>query len=114
MKNDRRFNSERIESTAIFHFLGPTKMSTFLLLPGTKSRGHMTFCGRDLQALFTVSMCLFNSFSPVDALSRHLQIKYSLIRQLLRSCLIRLYFICKRRLKSSHGLNVLMYMHVCE
>ena len=48
-----------------------------------------------------------NPFSPGDDLSRLLQIKYTLIRQLLGSCLIMVYFICKRRLKSSPGLNEL-------
>ena len=33
----------------------------------------------------------------------HKQIKHTLIRQLLGNCLIRVYFICKRRLKASPG-----------
>ena len=37
----------------------------------------------------------------------HRLVKYNPIRQVLRSCLIWVYFICKRQLKLSPGLNVL-------
>ena len=40
----------------------------------------------------------------------HMQIKSTLIRQLLRRSLIRVDFICKRQLRSSHGLNVLNFI----
>ena len=48
-----------------------------------------------------------NTKKNVHTWISHRQIKYTRIRQLPRSCLIRVYFICKRRLESSLGLNVL-------
>ena len=44
----------------------------------------------------------------------HRQIKYTMIRQLLRSCLIWVYFICKRRLKASPGRKELIISQICK
>ena len=43
----------------------------------------------------------------VHSWGTHRQIKSTLIRQLMRSCVIKVDFICKRRLRSSHGINEL-------
>ena len=53
---------------------------------------HSKYCFKALNK-FTVIIALTSSY-PGIAFLHHLQKKYTLIRQLLRSSLIRVYFIC--------------------
>ena len=50
----------------------------------------------------------FSTRVNVCSCTTHRQNKYTLIRQLLRSCLVWVYLFSKRRLNSSPGLNGLM------